>query len=416
MYLKYFFKEEGLTMLSQQTINIIKSTVPVLEVHGTAITTTFYKNLFEAHPELFNIFNHTNQKKGRQQTALANTVLAAAKYIDQLETIVPVVKQIAQKHRSLGIKPEHYPIVGEHLLIAIKEVLGDAATEEIIHAWADAYGVIAQVFIDIEKEMYEQAANQLGGWKDFKEFTVIDKVKESDVITSFYLVPTKTAVVPTFEPGQYITIRVQIPGEKYACNRQYSLSGAPGKKYFRISVKKEAEPNTPEGKVSNYLHEHVNIGGRVKITAPAGDFTLNLETHTPVVLISGGVGITPFMSMVNGIAESQPNRPVTFIHASRNGNVQAFKEELKNLKSTLSNYQLSFVYGNPSEEDVKDIHFSKQGYIDEEWLKTKVIDSDADYYICGPVSFLRAIVTSLEELGVNSERIHFEFFGPAINL
>ncbi|GAB1798403.1 NO-inducible flavohemoprotein [Priestia megaterium] len=403
-------------MLSQQTINIIKSTVPVLEVHGTAITTAFYKNLFEAHPELLNIFNHTNQKKGRQQTALANAVLAAAKYIDQLETIVPVVKQIAQKHRSLGIKPEHYPIVGEHLLIAIKEVLGDAATEEIINAWADAYGVIAQVFIDIEKEMYEQAANQLGGWKDFKEFTVIDKVKESDVITSFYLVPSKTAVVPTFEPGQYITIRVQIPGEKYACNRQYSLSDAPGKEYFRISVKKEAEPNSPEGKVSNYLHEHVHIGGRVEITAPAGDFMLNLEKDTPVVLISGGVGITPFMSMVNSIAKRQPNRPVTFIHASRNGNVQAFKEELKNLKSILSNYQLSFVYGNPSEEDVNDIHFAKQGYIDEEWLKTKVIDGEADYYICGPVPFLRSIVTSLKKLGVNSEHIHFEFFGPAVNL
>jgi nitric oxide dioxygenase len=223
-------------------------------------------------------------------------------------------------------------------------------------------------------------------------------------------------VIPTFEPGQYITIRVQIPGEKYACNRQYSLSGTPGKEYFRISVKKEAEPNTPKGKVSNYLHEHVNIGGQIEITAPAGDFTLNLEKQMPVVLISGGVGITPFMSMVNGIAESQPHHPVSFIHASKNGNVQAFKEESKNLKNTLSNYQLSFVYGNPSEEDVKDIHFSKQGYIDSEWLKTKVISSNADYYICGPVSFLRAIVTSLKELGVNSERIHFEFFGPAINL
>ena len=103
-------------MLSQKTIDIVKSTVPVLEEYGTTITKTFYKNMFTAHPELLNIFNQTNQEKGRQQTALANTVLAAAKYIDNLEVIVPVVKQIAQKHRSLAVKPEHYPIVGEHLL------------------------------------------------------------------------------------------------------------------------------------------------------------------------------------------------------------------------------------------------------------------------------------------------------------
>ncbi|NQD67191.1 nitric oxide dioxygenase, partial [Bacillus haikouensis] len=135
-------------MLSQKTIDIVKSTAPVLEVKGTEITSVFYKNLFAAHPELLNIFNHVNQKKGRQQTALANTVYAAAQHIDQLEALLPAVKQIAHKHRSLGVKPEHYPIVGEHLLGAIKEVLGDAATDEIIQAWADAYGVIAGVFID----------------------------------------------------------------------------------------------------------------------------------------------------------------------------------------------------------------------------------------------------------------------------
>src|SRR5690606_33534418 len=142
---------------SQQTIDIVKSTVPVLEKHGKDITTHFYRIMFEAHPELLNIFNHANQEKGRQQTALANTVYAAGKYIDQLEVLVPAVKQIAHKHRSLGVKPEHYPIVGEYLLKAIKDVLGDAATDDIINAWGEAYGVIAQVFIDTEKEMYQQA-------------------------------------------------------------------------------------------------------------------------------------------------------------------------------------------------------------------------------------------------------------------
>src|SRR5690606_38697886 len=142
-------------MLSQKTIDIVKSTVPVLEQHVKTITTVFYNNIFAAHPELLNIFNHANQSKGRQQTALANAVYAAAAHIDNLGPIIPAVVQIAHKHRSLGIEKEHYPIVGYHLLGAIKEVLGEAATPEIIEAWGEAYGVIADAFIGIEKEMYD---------------------------------------------------------------------------------------------------------------------------------------------------------------------------------------------------------------------------------------------------------------------
>ncbi|MFD0051921.1 NO-inducible flavohemoprotein [Actinomycetes bacterium NPDC127524] len=402
-------------MLAQKTIDIIKSTVPVLEVHGTAITTAFYKNLFEAHPELLNIFNGTNQKQGRQQTALANTVLAAAKYIDKLETIIPVVTQISQKHRSLAIKPEHYPIVGEHLLGAIKEVLGDAATDEIIGAWGEAYGVIAQVFIDIEDNMYKEAAKQPGGWKEYKEFKIIKKVKESDVITSFYLQPADGSQLPVFKPGQYITIRISIPGEQYLFNRQYSLSAAPGLPYFRISVKKESEPNTPEGMVSNEMHKNRNIGDTIEITAPAGDFTLN-DQQTPVVLLSGGVGITPFMSMINSIAKNAPGRETAFVHASRNGKLQAFTEELQSLSETMDHVSLSYVYENPSEEDKQNGFFSKQGYIDTAWLKENAFLEEADYYICGPVPFLRAMISNLKQIGVPGEKIHFEFFGPAMNL
>jgi len=139
--------------------------------------------MFVRHPELLNIFNHANQKQGRQQTALANAVYAAAKHIDNLEAILPVVKQIAHKHRSLGIKPEQYPIVGENLLAAIKEVLGEAATDEIVGAWAEAYGVIADAFIGVEAEMYEQSRAQVGGWADFRPFVVEKKVRESALPT-----------------------------------------------------------------------------------------------------------------------------------------------------------------------------------------------------------------------------------------
>ncbi|WP_340371619.1 NO-inducible flavohemoprotein [Peribacillus sp. FSL E2-0218] len=402
-------------MLSQKTIDIIKSTVPVLEVHGTTITTVFYKNLFEAHPELLNIFNHANQKKGRQQHALANTVLAAAKNIDQLESILPVVKQIAQKHRSLAVKPEHYPIVGEYLLAAIKEVLQEAATEEILQAWGDAYGIIAGVFTSIEKEMYDQASEQEGGWADFKSFTVVKKVPESDVITSFYLKPADGAVIPSFLPGQYVTVRIAIPGERYLFNRQYSLSNAAGKDHFRISVKKERQGSSPDGRVSNYLHDSIQVGDSLDLTVPAGHFTIDLEKRTPVVFLAGGVGITPFMSMVHAVADQTPERDVHFIHAADNGKVQPFRGELTDLAQKLVSYQLSFVYKNPDEQDKQLQNYVKDGYIDKELLSLHV-KHEADYYICGPVPFMKGLITCLKELGVEPENIHYEFFGPAMAL
>ncbi|MBA9025140.1 NO-inducible flavohemoprotein [Peribacillus huizhouensis] len=403
-------------MLTQQTKDIVKATIPALEMKGVEITTIFYKHLFEDYPQLLNIFNQTNQKKGRQQTALANTVLAAAKHIDNLGAIIPVVKQIAHKHRSLTVKPEHYPIVGKYLLAAIKEVLGDAATDEILQAWGEAYGVIAQVFIDIEKEMYENATNQEGGWLDFKDFIIVDKVKESSVITSFYLKASDGKVLPEFQPGQYVTIRIKIAGEEYLVNRQYSLSAAPGKDSYRISVKRESMPNTPEGRTSNFLHDHMNVGDLIELTAPAGEFTLNLEQNTPVVFLSAGVGITPFMSMVHAISDKQPERNVTFVHASQNGTAQAFKEELKAIKESIIDYRLSFAYSDPSEEDMNEEYFEKAGYVDAEMLNRLEVDDKANYYICGPVPFLQAMLGLLKDRGLAEEQIHFEFFGPAIQL
>lgn len=141
-------------MLDQKTIEIIKSTVPALKAHGLEITTTFYKNMFKNNPEVKPLFNMDRQSSGEQPKALAMTVLAAAENIDNLSALLPAVKKIGEKHCDRLIKEEHYPIVGSNLLISIKEVLGDAATDEVIDAWGKAYGVIAKVFIDVEKEIY----------------------------------------------------------------------------------------------------------------------------------------------------------------------------------------------------------------------------------------------------------------------
>ncbi|WP_291651500.1 globin domain-containing protein [Clostridium sp.] len=141
-------------MLDQKTIDIIKSTVPVLKTHGVEITKTFYKNMFEKNPEIKPLFNMDKQESGEQPKALAMAILASAQNIDNLPAIIPVVNKIAEIHCNAGVKEEHYPIIGKHLLSAIKEVLGDASTDEIIDAWGRAYGIISEIFIDVEKKIY----------------------------------------------------------------------------------------------------------------------------------------------------------------------------------------------------------------------------------------------------------------------
>lgn len=390
-------------MLSEETRTIIKSTAPVLEEHGVVITTRFYSRMFEEHPELLNIFNHANQAQGRQQTALAKTVYAAAVHIDNLEEIMPAVVQIAHKHVSLGVKPEHYPIVGAHLLLAMKEVLGDAATDEIIQAWSDAYGVIADTFISVERSMYQSTAKQENGWNYFKDFVVARKVKESDVITSFYLKPADGSNVPTYIPGQYISVRVSIPGDPYTLIRQYSLSQASRPDEFRISVKREAD-NDPNGVVSIHLHEKVNEGDRLEVSAPAGVFVLDASKTSPVAFLSGGVGITPMMSMFETVATSTPERPTAFLHGARNRSQHAFDEDVRSLVEKMENASYKTVYSD-----------EENGFITRDMLE-QYVDPQGEAYVCGPVPFMVAMIRELRNIGMDDSRIHYEFFGPAMEI
>ena len=141
-------------MLSPQTIAIVKATAPVVAEHAETITRRFYNLMFAGNPEVQAYFNPAHQHSGGQQRALAGAICAYAANIDNLDALGMAVELIAQKHCSLGIQPEHYPIVGKHLLAAIKDVLGDGATDEIIAAWAEAYGFLAEIFIGREEQIY----------------------------------------------------------------------------------------------------------------------------------------------------------------------------------------------------------------------------------------------------------------------
>jgi nitric oxide dioxygenase len=399
-------------MLDAKTIEIVQSTAPVLKEHSKPIGKKFYELLFSKAPDLYNLFNQTNQKRGIQQEALGYAVYAAGEHITNLEAIKPVIKRVTEKHRAIGVKPEQYPVVGETLLQAVKDVLGDAATDEIIEAWGKAYGYIADAFIEIEKNLYEETEHQPGGWEGYRSFNIDKKIKESDVVTSFYLKPTDGKPIASYHAGQYLTLKAEIPGEKYTHIRHYSLSDSPGKDYYRISVKREdVHGDAPSGIVSNYLHRQLQVGDTLQFSAPAGDFELD-NTDLPVVLISGGIGITPLLCMLNTIIEKQPQRQVTFIHATSNSQTHAFKDHLQQIVNEHQNIKSFVVYGAPTEADRTSGHFDKEGYVGLDFLQSIVPSKEANFYFCGPIPFMEAINEALNKWSVSKDHIHYEVFSP----
>jgi len=397
-------------MASQETINIVKSTAPVLEVHGEAITKEFYKLLFENNPQLKDMFNMTNQKIGTQPKALANAVFKYATYIDKLEMMGPDVAVIAQKHSSLSVTPEMYPIVGENLLKAIKIVLGDAATPEIMNAWEEAYGDLAAIFIKVEEDIYVENESQEGGFRGQQEFVVDKVIKESELISSFYLKRKDGTPVPNFLPGQYVVITVDIPGTEHKHTRNYSLSDTPNGNSLRISVKREA--NEINGIVSNYLHQTVKQGDVLNIGIPSGEFVVS-ESKKPIVLISAGVGITPIFSMFKNLAE-QTEREITFIQCALNSSHQAFISEIDSINR--DGIKKVRVYDKPTEKDNLGDNFQYQGYLSLDVLSDLNITKDQEFYFCGPTPFMANTLSLLNILGVDENQINYEFFGPVEDL
>src|SRR6195952_5230961 len=202
-------------MLTETQHDTIRATVPVLRTHGEQISQVFYASLFDAHPELYNIFNPVNQINGRQQRSLAGSVLAYAANIDRLEALGGLVERITHKQGVLEVQKEHYPIVGHHLLGAIKSVLGDAATPAILDAWTAAYGQLADILQGREAEIYAAEASAPGGWNGFLPFRLEHREAKGAEITSFTLRPEDGRVLPPFLPGQYVSVKAQPPGYLY---------------------------------------------------------------------------------------------------------------------------------------------------------------------------------------------------------
>lgn len=393
---------KGSCMLSDKTIEIVKSTVPLLAEAGTVVTEHFYSRLFSHNPELQDIFNMTNQRSGRQQFALFNALAAYAQNIDNLAVLKAALARINHKHASMHILPEHYPIVGGHLIGTLKELLPEQFTAEVEYAWREAYALLADICITEEAALYEHSKNNHGGWAGTREFVIANKHSESELVTSFTLAPVDGKAVIAHRPGQYLGIKVKPDDAQYSEIRQYSISQQSNGENYRISVKKELLPAA--GIVSNYLHS-LDEGRVVELYPPAGDFFLRAN-NKPAVLISAGVGQTPMLAMLQTLLSDTSNQAVTYLHACENTQQHSFSQFLAEQAAahTRLNHYTWLNQGGEGGDFT--------GLMDVNVVAEQLPLTQGDFYICGPTGFMAAIKQQLLGLGVDTARIHYEVFGP----
>ena len=390
-------------MISAASRPYIDASVPVLREHGLAITTLFYKNMLAEHPELTRVFNMGNQASGAQQGSLASAVFAYAANIGNPEALGPVVKRIVHKHVSIGIRAEHYPIVGRHLLAAISQTLGEAATQPLLDAWAEAYGSLAKLLIGAEAEMYSTAGIEPGQTRPMR---VTEVKRESDNVLSIRFVAADGKPLPPFRAGQYVSVAVDLPGGRHQL-RQYSLSDASGADSLRIAVKREdALEAAPAGEVSNWIHANVKVGSVLQVTHPFGEFTPDTESDAPIVLLSAGVGITPLVSTLNRIALVHPELRVIFAHAARDASHYPLQDDVAAAQARMPNLHVGIFY-----EDAGDAAGVLAGRMDIARLPQWDL-AETDVWMCGPLQFMQAQWLALLNAGVPAARLHREVFGP----
>lgn len=390
-------------MLDAQTIATIKATIPALLATGPRLTAHFYDRMFGHNPELKDIFNMSNQHNGNQREALFNAICACASNIDNLAVLLPAVEKIAQKHSSFAIQPAQYQIVGRHLLATLDEMLHPG--QAVLVAWGKAYDVLAEMFIQREEEIYLAAENKTGGWRTLRAFRIAEITPQSEIIKSFLLSPVDGQPVADYQAGQYLGVWLRDKSFANQEIRQYSLTRAPNGRDYRIAVRRE-----PGGRVSGWLHQHAQLGDEVHLAAPAGDFFLTVEPKTPVTLISGGVGQTPMLAMLDVLAAQNHPAPVQWFHAADNGRRHAFREEVAASGRRLTRFSQHIWYKEPLPQDAGS--FDNSGVMDLMHLESQLSDPNMHCYLCGPLGFMQHIAGQLLHMGIEAERVHYELFGP----
>lgn len=260
----------------------------------------------------------------------------------------------------------------------------------------------------------------VASWAGFRSFRVDRKEVEDGAqsICSFYLIPEDGSPLPAFLPGQFLTFRLDVPtadGKTVQITRCYSISDAPHSNSYRVSIKRIPAPagrSFPPGRSSNYFHDHVKVGDRLQVRAPGGHFHID-RSDAPVVLIGGGIGITPVLSMLNWCVQEQPGREVWLYYGVRNGSELIQYSHLEALATTHPNFHLRLCFSNPLPEDQFSRDYQHRGRVDVSLLRSELTLKPYHFYICGPTAMMEGLVTALQEWGVPEARIHYEAFGPS---
>ncbi|UJR30061.1 hypothetical protein I4U23_017606 [Adineta vaga] len=379
--------------LTEDQKQILKSTSPIFKEHGKEITSILYKHIFSNHPELLDIFNRTNQKNGTQPLALANTIYLAIENIDNLEVLMPQILLIAHKHRASTVRPEHYPIVGKYLLVAIDEFLGGMSDPSILNAWAAAYKILADTFIDIEKKLYAELGDkQEQGFLPFK-ITKKETIAGGPVV-AFTLKRNDEGELHDYHSGQYLTLQIKKQGCLHI--RHYSLIQPFDGKTYRIAIKQEND-HEPKGIVSNALINEYSVGDKITLSLPAGTFGL-VKDAKHHLFIAGGIGITVLSAMIQDLHKQDKSDLVTLIHCVIREDQAVFADEMREILSENQYYLL-----------IQSKHLLQETI-------EKVIRSETDVYLCGSDVLMNKVEEYLSQCNHPTSQIHVETFQPSLSL
>jgi nitric oxide dioxygenase len=393
-----------ISLLSPASDPVVKATAGVVAQHADLITARFYASMLGEHPELRRVFNMGNQATGEQSRALAASVVAYAVHL--IDPAAPpfdhVMRRIAYKHVSLGIRPEQYLIVGRHLLGAVGEILGEAVTPAVYSAWDEVYWLFATQLIAEEARLYQQAS--VDPARPVRPYKVARRIDETDDVISLVLEPADGGSLPEIAPGQYVSVFADLPdGSRQP--RQYTVSSTTSGTRLQITVRRVKGVNgAPDGRVSTFLHDHVAVGDILDVSAPAGDFVVD-DADEPLLLASAGAGITTVLPIVEHIARTQPQRPVIVAHADRRARDHALRDTVLHVGRQIDNFTHYTWYEATEPGD----RHTFEGLMD---LTQVPLPHDLQVFTCGPLPFMRHVRTTLLSQGIPASRIRYEVFGP----
>jgi nitric oxide dioxygenase len=392
-------------MLSDKALPVISATLPVVGENIREIAQRFYKHMFAEHPELLDgLFNRGNQADGRQQQALAGSVAAFATHLVEHPDRMPdhLFSRIAHKHVSLGLQPDQYMTVHDHLMWAIGDVLGGAVTQEIADAWDEVYWLFANTLINKERGLYN--AVRLSPETIWRTWRVKEKIRETEDVVTFVVERTDEREVKPSLPGQYVTLKMKMRDGVHQ-PRQYSLTKTDDGLHRQFAVKRVYGQGNPAGEVSNMLHKDVQVGDEVVLSAPFGDVVLEY-TDRPVVLASAGIGITPMAGMLSHMVKAGAQRTVRFLHADTSPGTFALRAQVTEDLQKLPDATLTTWFEQPGASPAEG---ELSGSMN---INAVELPQDAEYYLCGPLVFMQSVRSALIERGVPAKDIQYEVFGP----